>query len=133
MANLTGELKDAKAEQLALQMARGLCCRDAAKNVGMSYRTANRRTSDPRFMARLNELRAGLLTDARNRIVGAMGQAIDVLATLLANSDDAVKLKAADKLLTHALRLDERAELVERLERLERLLAAHNEAKGAGA
>ena len=130
MANPIGELRDAKAEQLALQMARGVCCRDAAKNVGMSYRTANRRCADPRFMARLNELRAGLLTDARNRIVGAMGQAIDVLAALLANSDDAVKLKAADKLLTHALRLDERAELVERLERLERLLQSQTDTRG---
>jgi hypothetical protein len=126
MANEAGELRDARAEQLALHMARGLCCRDAAKQIGMAYRTANRRTADPRFMARLNELRSGLLTDARNRIVGAMGQAIDVLAALLSNSDDAVKLKAADKLLTHALRLDERAELVERLERLERLLATQD-------
>ena len=121
MARSTGEIGP-KTEELALHIARGLSVREAATKANVAYRTAQRRANDPRFLARVQELRSEVIGSARNRLVGALHEAIDKLRELLGNSDANIQLRAADKLIAHYMRLDEHADLVERLERLETIL-----------
>lgn len=123
MAANKGKSRDAADDALALGLARGLTLSAAAEAAGISLRTASRRRSDAAFNARVRELRAEVVSRASGLLADGMAEASSVMRDLLKSENEPVKLRAADLLLTHAVRVREAAELEERLAELEERLA----------
>lgn len=101
-------------------LAAGKTVADAAQAAGVCPRTVRRRRSDPAFAARVRRARGELLGEATGKLVGGLAAAVLVLQQLLVDDDPAIRLKAADKLLTHAMRASELVDLEARVAELER-------------
>lgn len=120
MADLTTKQRAAIAALLEGQTQAG-----AATAAGVGRQTVSRWLNEPAFTA---ELRAG--SDAAIRAaVARLSAAADASIEAIENVRDtpttpgaAVKLRAADALLSHALRIREHADILERLSELERRL-----------
>lgn len=104
---------------LVQQLASGRTLTDAAKTAGVSVRTARRRASNPAFMRRVRKARAELLAEAGGRLVASLNAAVLTLSQLLVDDDPNVRLKASDKLITHATRVAELIDLEQRVRLLE--------------
>jgi hypothetical protein len=113
--------KDAD-DQLAALLASGVPIKEAAGKAHVSERTAHRRLNDPTFAARVEQLRARLVSDALAKLEGAMVGAADTLRELLTHDDPGVRIRAAVEVLRNAVRVRENHELAERVRRLEELL-----------
>lgn len=70
-------------------------------------------------MTQVKKARAELVSRAAGRLAGSMTAASDTLASLLTDDDPAIRLKAADKILAHALRAAELVDLEARVSELE--------------
>ncbi len=92
---------------------------DAAQAAGVGVRTVKRRCADPQFMRQVRRQRAELLEQAAGRLVAGLSAAVLTLSQLLVDDDANVRLKASDKLLTHAVRMTELVTLEQRVAQLE--------------
>lgn len=102
----------------------GLTKGQAATAAGVQPTTLSRWLAEPEFRHVLTTLSDQALKDAAVRLKANLDTAVSVFHDTMTNDDIApgVKLRAADMAATHALKLLEVADLVERLERLEQKL-----------
>lgn len=78
---------------------------------------------DTEFMAAYQQAAKEALEHATKRAQAATGAAIDVLQTIMEDTEESAqaRISAADRLLSHTLKLTEAVDLVGRLDALERL------------
>lgn len=109
---------------LLTALACGATVESAARNAGVSERTAYRRLHDPKFTRRLQEMRADMVQRTAGMLTAAGGESVKTLLALLqASTPAAVRLGAARACLELGLKLRETAELMERIAALEAKLA----------
>lgn len=125
MAGKNGQHQD---ELLASALACGHTLTDAARQAGISERTARRRKADPEFSERVRELRRGFTEKAFATVERSATAAAVTLAELCRkSSSEKIKLGAAKCLLELAFRFREHTDLRDRLEQVERMLAERAE------
>lgn len=110
-------------EQLAAALATGSRIVDAATTAGVSESTVYRRLKNGNFAARVRELRGEMVNRAAGKLADSMSEAADVLRSLLASKSESVRIRAADLLIVHAVRIAELADLQLRVTELERRAA----------
>lgn len=126
--NVTLTLTPKQRRALA-ELASGATWADAAQAAGVTMRTMHRWRNHPAFVAAMRRVTRGALHDAARRLMGNAETAVDALIELAGGGDDdddiaeGVRLRAADLLLTYAVRLQELADFAERLDVLEAALA----------
>jgi len=94
----------------------------AGASAGVARQTVQRWLNEPAFSAALREGSDGAIRAASARLAATAEHAVSaILATIHTPTTPgaAARLKAADSLLNHALKLREHVELVERLAALE--------------
>lgn len=97
----------------------------AATAAGVTKRTLQRWLNEPAFTAALREGSDAAIRAASARLAATTEHAVNnILATMTTPTTPgaAVRLRAADALLSHALRIREHADILERLSELERRL-----------
>jgi hypothetical protein len=107
---------------LALALARGRSVREAAREAGISERTAHRRLGSADFRRQIYEARSALLDATAGALADAAGRAAATLIKLLAAEHETVRLAAAKSILEHALNMRSAIELADRLTALEQRL-----------
>ncbi|WP_439630907.1 hypothetical protein [Gemmata sp.] len=106
-------------DTLAAELASGRTIAEAAVAAHVSARTAYRRLQSEAFKRRVTELRDAMISRAAGRLADSLTEAIGVLRTLLGSSSEPVQLRAADRLLDHAIRVAQLEELERRVRELE--------------
>lgn len=106
-------------DQLAVALATGASCREAAESAQTSERTASRLMGDPLFKKRVEVLRAALVERALCKMTDAMTDAAETLRNLLHAKSEAVRLGASRSILELTIRLRETVELERRVAGLE--------------
>jgi hypothetical protein len=104
---------------LVLALAAGNTAADAARQAGVSERTAFRRLADPGFRRRVTEARADMVSRGIGTLAAGMAGAADTLRKLLTAGTGAVQLGAARAILELSVKLRESAEFEARLAALE--------------
>jgi hypothetical protein len=97
----------------------------AATAAGVTMRTLQRWLNEPAFTAELRAGSDGAIRAAVARLSAAADASIEAIENVRdtpTTPGAAVKLRAADALLNHALRIREHADILERLSELERRL-----------
>jgi hypothetical protein len=120
MSDLTAKQSAAIAALLDGQTQGG-----AATAAGVTKRTLQRWLNEPEFTAALRAGSDGAIRAASARLAALTEQAINAIAMAMsqpAQPGAAVKLRAADSLLSHAMRIREHADILERLAQLEKML-----------
>ena len=118
--------KDAD-EALLMALACGANVENAARQAGVSRRTAQRRLADPGFCRRLSEARADMVRRASGMLTAAALESVKTLLTLQGPPNPpAVRLGAARSVLEIGIKLREAADLEERLSALEQQLGVAN-------
>ena len=111
-------------DPLLLALACGLSAEQAARQAGVSVKTAYRRLDDPAFAARLADLRADMLARAAAMLTAAAVEAVRTLADLLKPANaPATRLNAARAILDHGVKLRALVEVEASLKDLEDRLA----------
>ena len=106
-------------DPLAGHLAAGLTVREACARVGCSEKTGYRRAGDPAFRKKVSDLQAGMVRAASGKLTAGMTAASDTLVSLLASSDDGVRLRAAAELIKLSIKVRELADLEARVQALE--------------
>jgi hypothetical protein len=106
-------------ETLLLALACGATVEGAARQAGVSERTAHRRLKEPAFQARLQALRDDMLQRAAATLTAASQEAAKTLVKLLQAQTPSAQLGAARAILDGATKLSEFAELRRRIQALE--------------
>lgn len=108
-------------ESVAVLLASGVGIEAAGRKVGVSKVTVHRWINDePRFKKRIAELREQLTDRALGRLARALTTAINALLKLCREGEtESIRLKAADALLTHGVKVPEATELRQRIAALE--------------
>jgi hypothetical protein len=96
----------------------------AAAAAKVSTMTLHRWLRDPAFQTAYAEAVRRVFGENIDRLKAVAGKAVGTLHRCLTASRDSDKIRAADRLLTHALRAAELGDLTERLEALEKALEA---------
>lgn len=112
--------RSAADELLVVALASGKTIKDAAAAAGVSETTAKRRVKAAGFRRRVADARGQMIAAAAGQLAANMTAAADALVALLADPDANVRLKAADKVLSHAVRTAELVDLECRVQELER-------------
>lgn len=122
--NMTKEdiLRNRRYYRAAVSLLMNKTIYDAAEELHISARTMQRWMSDPGFQSILHDTQTEFLAQSARRLAGACGDAID---TLLEVCNDlslppGVRCRAADLVLSNALRLSEIVSLGNRVKQLER-------------
>lgn len=89
---------------------------------GLSRPTLYRWLKDPVFAEALESERREIFSAALSAMKAQIRRAVEKLSALLDSSDENVRLRASDKLISHAVRVEELIELKRRIEELERRL-----------
>lgn len=97
---------------------------EAAAAADVTRRTVDRWHNEPDFSLALNQGGDQVIKDAAVRLKASLDLAIDVFRQMASGEEvkDAVRLRAADMLASHAIKVGEIADLVKRLEILEQRL-----------
>jgi hypothetical protein len=112
-------------EALLAALACGATVEGAARQAGVSRRTAQRRKADPDFSRQLSEARAEMVRRASGGLAAAALESVKTLLSLQASANPpAVRLGAARAVLEIGMKLRETVDLEERLAAVERRLAA---------
>jgi hypothetical protein len=100
----------------------GFTKQQAATAAGVQPATLSRWLADPEFRDVLTSLSDVALKDAAVRLKATLDTAVTVMRETMTDGDihAGVRLRAADMAASHALKLLEVADLVERIEQLER-------------
>jgi hypothetical protein len=107
-------------EKILLALSVGTSQVAAAREAGVSERTIRRKLADPKFRARLHQLRGEALERAGGMLTaGAMKSVATLLALQESNQPAAVRLGAAKAVLELGMRVREMNELEARLAALE--------------
>lgn len=107
-------------EAAAVALAAGSTIEDAARKCGRAAVTVKMwRRENPRFNERVVELRAEMTARTVGLLCEGMTYAAMVLRTLLTSGTESIKLRAAEALLNHGLRVREASEFEARLAALE--------------
>ena len=109
----------AKQERTALLLAAGKGVKAAAAEVGAGERTVHTWLGDDDYRAYVTGLRRQLLHEAVGKLAEGAGEAVDVLRSLLGDTNPTVRLRAALGLLDVLIRCREHVELDERIAALE--------------
>jgi hypothetical protein len=109
-------------EALVLGLATGLSVPTAARQAGLSERTAYRWLSNPSFRRRVSRAREELHAAAVGKLLGAAAKAVNTLLGNLKAKDRAVANRAALGILAHMARGVETVELASELAELKRLV-----------
>jgi hypothetical protein len=110
-------------DALLLALACGATVENAARQSGLSVRTAHRRMADASFRQRLQEMRADMVQRTAGALTAAANEAVRTLVELLKPATPAaVRLGAARSVLEISMKLRETAELEQRLAALEKRL-----------
>jgi hypothetical protein len=104
---------------LVLAVARGWPRARVARECHVSPRTVSRRLADPAFLARVRELRSGMLDEAIGKLTAIANRASAELGKLVRSNNEAIRLGAIRLVLDSLLKLRDHAELVGRIEALE--------------
>ncbi len=111
---------DQKDEALLLALACGATVENAARQAGVSERTAYRRLADPAFARRLHARRSELVERSMAMLTAATLESVKTLVGLLGASNPAtVRLGAARSIIEFGLKLRDEHDLVGRLTVLE--------------
>jgi len=116
------------ADQLVLRVAAGQSLVGAAKALGFSRRTAQRRAAEPTFREAVRAVQQAWAESDYRHLCRRRRQAVRNLVAKQASADDRVSLNASVKILELGLKLDERLNLHAKLDELERAVAARNRA-----
>ena len=107
-------------EVLAVELASGRTLREACEVARVSERTAYRRLHDPKFMARVQDLRADMVSRASGRLASAMTAAANKLQSLSESAkSEFVQLSASRAVIEMAHKIRELNEIEQRLKQLE--------------
>ena len=107
-------------DALLLALDCGLSAEQAAKQAGVSVKTAYRRLEDAALRGRLGDLRAELLARAAAMLTAAAVESVRTLADLLKPANaPATRLNAARAILEHGVKLRAIVEVESRLKDLE--------------
>lgn len=107
-------------EALVLALACGSTLAQAARNAGVSDRTAQRRVKEATFQSRLAEMRQGMIERTGQMLTAGGVEAVKTLVGLLDQGQPAqVRLGACRTLLDMGIRLREHADLNQRVAALE--------------
>ena len=91
-------------DRLVIELAAGRSIPDAARAVGCSEKTIDRRLADPAFRLRIEQARRETFDAAAARLASVATAAVDALAQLMVSADtDAARVSAARAVLTLAL------------------------------
>ncbi len=107
-------------DSLLMALACGATVENAARQAGVSPRTAYRRLADAAFRQRLQTLRGDMVSRTSGTLTAAAGEAVRTLLELLKNpTSSSVRLGAARAVLEMGMKLRDVAELEQRLAELE--------------
>lgn len=121
---MPGGRKAENRDLAAVALASGKTVAEAATAAQVSERTVATWRADPTFRARVVELRGEMVAAAAGRLSSSMSQAADVLKGLLESETEAIRLRAADRLIELGLKVTELHELQKRVEEIEARLTA---------
>jgi hypothetical protein len=119
---VAGEGRKSADELLASILAAGAKHCDAALRVGISERTIQRRLLDPEFAAMVQKFRTQMVDEALGKLASKLTEATDAIAGLISSENEAVRLRAAERLIELTLRVGEHIDIRQRVEELEQLL-----------
>ncbi len=91
----------------------------AARKSGAGARTIKTWATQPAFVARVRELRAGMTDRAVGKLADGMSYAAGTLRDLLGAESESVRLSAARSVLELGMKLREATELEDRIRALE--------------
>jgi hypothetical protein len=119
-------------DRLVELLASGKTIAETAALVGRSTSTLYRRMQSPMFRARLSEARAGRLKPIADILADACDPAVDRLLAVIRDPDatHSVVVRAAETIITLALKLDEHANIAPRLAALEAVIAEQKADRG---
>lgn len=94
---------------------------EAALAAGVQPRTLSRWLASPHFRAELTAVSDLALKDAAVSLKSALGDAVGVMAGIMKDEgvSPTVRLRAADMVASHSIKITEAADLLERIEALE--------------
>jgi hypothetical protein len=92
----------------------------AAAQVGISRQALHRWIKEPEFAQELHQASSNIVLEASRRLAFLMMQAVDELEKMLNSDVPRDKIRAAELILSHALRLRELTDIEERITALER-------------
>lgn len=125
-----GSLGDTLTPQQRRAIRALLTCKtlqDTAKTTQVSERTLYRWLQDSDFRTALFAAEGELIDGVTRRLLRLQDGAIDVLDTLLIAESDSVRLRAAQTILEHLLRLRELRDIESRLAALEATFRTRNQ------
>jgi hypothetical protein len=110
-----------KAALLALAVASGEPLGKAARRLGIGERTAKGWNRNPKFRAKVAELRSALVSEAIGKLSSEASEAVAVLGRIIRSrkSSDVAKLAAARAILDKLPMMSEYFDLTERVRALE--------------
>jgi hypothetical protein len=121
-------MNGSRVELLAVALASGKAMIDAAREAGMSERSAYRVAAEAEFKARVEGLRRSMVDAAVGKLAGAATEATETLRGLLApNAPPTVRLGAARAILEKLIDVQTHTELTARIGELERVIHARQQ------
>jgi hypothetical protein len=119
--------RQAANETLMIALACGATVEQAARQAGMSRRTAQRRLADETFKKRLKEMTAEMVKRTAGMLTAASQESVKTLLRLHDTSNPpAVQLGAARSVLQLGMKQRESSDLEERMAEVERRVAEQN-------
>ena len=110
----------------------GMTRDDAAAAAGVSTSTVKRWANhEPVFIAELDRLTRAAIAAASRQLAGTLERAIQTFQEIMddANASDSLRLRAADKVVAHSLKLLEITEIERRITALEEAMETGNHAQ----
>ncbi len=95
---------------------------EASKKSKISRNTFTRWLKDPNFRAEVQKVRERVLGEAIGRLQISVDRAVDVLSELMDTDQNAIRLRAAEKIVDFFFRIKETNEFEERLAKIEAIL-----------
>ncbi len=112
-----------KQKRFALELVQSRTLTEAAQRAGISISTAKRYKQDPLVRAYIEQLAHELLDDLALRLRQAGIQAVETLHRVMVEGDSwSARIRAADSILGHLLKVVELVELERRVQAIERQL-----------
>ena len=103
----------------ALALARGDTFDQAAEAAGVNRRTVYRWRKNPRFAAKVRQIRDEMVSEAAGRLAATITAGINALVKLLDDENPAVRLRAATEIIDSTLRVRNAVDVADRIAALE--------------
>jgi hypothetical protein len=121
---------DPKRERVAVLLASGMAIKHAAAETRVGERTVHGWLDDDAFTRLVNRYRSHLIAETLGKLSEVGVKAVATLAGALDSDNDNVRVRAADSILSHLVRIREHSELEQRLAELEGRLPSHARPQG---